>query len=156
LNNDDNFTIQALVVANIVDESLREYEEAFDIGYDLTNMSNMLITQSINAHGMESHLNSLGNNDGNELVLVNAGDYQSAQALSREAINIFERKLSSLAQFENGGNNINTPSASKVRDSLLELNILLINKASPEDLMNIVHTQIHPGLQSAYNLELEQ
>jgi hypothetical protein len=55
---------------------------------------------------MESHLNSLANNDGgNELVLVSEGDYQSAQALSKEAINIFERKLRPLPEFENNGNN---------------------------------------------------
>ena len=84
LTNDDNSTVQALVVANIADEILRKYGEAYNVGYDLTNMSNMLITQSIDAHGMESHLNSLANNDGgNELVLVSEGDYQSAQALSR-------------------------------------------------------------------------
>jgi hypothetical protein len=90
------------------------------------------------------------------LVLVSEGDYQSAQALSKEAINIFERKLRPLPEFENNGNNIKTPFVSKVRDSLLELNILLNNKASPEDLMNIVHTQIHPSLQIAYNLKLKK
>jgi hypothetical protein len=157
LTNDDNSTVQTLVVANIADEILRRYGEAYNVGYDLTNMSNMLITQSINAHGMESHLNSLANNDGgNELVLVSEGDYQSAQALSKEAINIFERKLRPLPEFENNGNNIKTPFVSNVRDSLLELNILLNNKASPEDLMNIVHTQIHPSLQIAYNLKLKK
>jgi hypothetical protein len=36
-----NSTSLALVVANIVDEILRNYGTAFDIDYDLTNMSNM-------------------------------------------------------------------------------------------------------------------
>ena len=156
LNNNDNSTVQALVVANIADEILRKYGDAYDIEYDLTNMSNMLITQSISAHERGSHSNIPGNNDDNKLVLVSMGDYQSAQALSREAINIFERKLWPLPQFENNGNNIKAPFVSKVRDSLLELNILLNNKASPEDLMNIVHTQIHPSLQIAYNLKLKK
>jgi len=44
---DTNCTIHALVLANIVDQVLREYGEAFDIDYDLTNMSNM--TVSVNA-----------------------------------------------------------------------------------------------------------
>ena len=43
--NSQNTTVQALVVANIVDQILREYGEAFDIQYDLTNMSNMNICQ---------------------------------------------------------------------------------------------------------------
>jgi hypothetical protein len=154
LNNDDNSTIQALVVANIVDEILREYGDAFDVKYDLTNMSNTLITQSINAHGGESHLNSLGDNDGNKLVLVSVGDYQSAQALSREAIKIFETKLSPLTQIEDIEHNAGIASVSKVKGGLIELNNMVNNKALPEDIMEIVHERIHPSLQLAYNLEI--
>ena len=40
-NEKTNTTSLALVTANIVDEVLRKYGTAFDIGYDLTNMSNM-------------------------------------------------------------------------------------------------------------------
>ena len=69
--NNNNSTVQALVVANIVDEILRKYGDAYDVGYDLTNMSNMPITHSIDAHGREIPSNSLGDNDGNELTLVN-------------------------------------------------------------------------------------
>jgi hypothetical protein len=42
--NSKNATIQALVIANIVDLILREYGEAFGIHYDLANMSNMNMT----------------------------------------------------------------------------------------------------------------
>ena len=42
---------------------------------------------------------------------------------------------------------------SKVENGLVELNNLLNTKASPQDLMRIVHTQIHPSLQLAYDLE---
>jgi cob(I)alamin adenosyltransferase len=112
----------------------------------------MVTTQSINAHGMESHLNSLGNNDGNKLVLMSAGDYQSAQALAREALNIFERKLVPLAHFENNERNTGMSYMSRLGDSLVELNNMLNNKASPEDFMELVHIQIHPSLQLAYKL----
>jgi hypothetical protein len=154
LNNDDNSTIQALVVANIIDEILRKYGDAYDVKYDLTNMSNMQITQSINAHGMENHSNSLGNNYGNKLVLVSTGDYQSAQALSREAIKIFETKLRPLTQIEDIEHKTGIASVSKVEGSLIELSSMLDNKALPEDVMGIVHERIHPGLQLAYNLEV--
>jgi hypothetical protein len=156
LNNNDNSTIQALVVANIVDEILRKYGDAYEVKYDLTNMSNMLITQSINAHGRESHSNSLGDNDGYKLVLVNAGDYQSAQALSREAIKIFKTKLRPLTQIEDIEHNTGIASVSKVEGSLMELSSMLDNKALPEDVMEIVHDRIHPGLQLAYNLEIRR
>ena len=149
-----NSTVQALVVANIVDEILRKYGDAYDVGYDdLTNLSNMPITHSINALEREIPSNSLGDNDGNELILVNIGDYQSAQTLSEEAIKIFEENLKPPAQDENHNTNHSIVSISKVENGLVELNNLLNTKASPQDLMRIVHTQIHPSLQLAYDLE---
>jgi hypothetical protein len=151
--NNNNSTVQALVVANIVDEILRKYGDAYDVGYDLTEMSNMLIAHSINAHGRERDSKSLGNTDGHELVLVNIGDYQSAQTLSKKAIKIFEGKLKPPFQVDNYNSNSSIVSVSKIENGLLELNNLLNNKASPQDLMKIVHTQIHPNLQLAYNLE---
>jgi hypothetical protein len=153
LNNDDNSTVQALVIANIVDEILRKYGAAYDVEYDLTNMSNVLITQSIDAHGTKSHSNSLGNNDGNKLALVSTGDYQSAQALSKVAIRIFERELSPLTRFESNKTDTNLVFVTRVKDDLEEMNNLLNNKALPEELMKMVHMQIHPGLQQTHNLE---
>ncbi|HEX2305099.1 MAG TPA: hypothetical protein VHH33_02320, partial [Nitrososphaeraceae archaeon] len=85
--NNNNSTVQALVIANIADEILRKYGDAYDIDFDLTDMSNMIITNSVSAHGEERHSNNLENSDDDdELVLVNIWDYQSAQALSGKAI----------------------------------------------------------------------
>jgi hypothetical protein len=86
-------------------------------------------------------------------TLVNIGDYQSAQALSQKAIKIFEAILKPPAQDENHNTNRSIVSVSKVENGLVELNNLLNTKASPQDLMRIVHTQIHPSLQLAYDLE---
>src|SRR5919112_517580 len=44
-----NVTIQALVVANLVDQVLKEYGEAIDSRYDLTNMSKMAMATSNNS-----------------------------------------------------------------------------------------------------------
>src|ERR671920_1288339 len=76
--NSRNSTIHALVIANIVDQVLREYGEAFDIGYDLTNMSNMMGSDpDITSYSLP--LGSANNADGstnstnqsNELQVVN-------------------------------------------------------------------------------------
>jgi hypothetical protein len=155
--NNHNSTVQALVIANIADEILRKYGKAYDIDFDLTNMSNMLVTHSSNAYGKERYSNNLKNSHNDELILVNIWDYQSAQALSGEAIKIFDRRLMPLAQFDNDNNNNNDiVYVSKVENSLGELNNLLNNHTLPENLMEIIHTQIHPGLQQAYNLELRK
>jgi hypothetical protein len=155
--NNNNSTVQALVIANIADEILRKYGDAYDIDFDLTDMSNMLITNSVSAHGEERHSNNLENSDDDdELVLVNIWDYQSAQALSGKAIKVFERNLRPLtqAQIDNNSSNSDIAYITKVENSLMELNNLLNNKKTlPENLMDIVHTQIHPSLQLAYNLE---
>ena len=58
-----------------------------------------------------------------------------------------------LAHFENNESNPGIAYISILGDSLVELNNMLNNKASPEDFMELVHTQIHPSLQLAYNLE---
>ena len=94
LLNNNNSTVQALVVANIVDEILRKYGDAYNIDYDLTNMSNMEMsnTDSPGEHGGKKHFDIIGTK-GNELILVDTTDYQSAQALSAEANKIFVAML---------------------------------------------------------------
>jgi hypothetical protein len=69
-----------LAIASIADEILRKYVDAYNIDYDLTDLSNMAMTNiaSMSAHGREGHSVSLGN-IGNELVLANIEDYQSAK-----------------------------------------------------------------------------
>jgi hypothetical protein len=117
-------------------------------------MSNMLIT-SISAHGEKRHSNNLEKSDDNdELVLVNIWNYQNAQALSGKAVEVFERNLRPLTQVDNNSSNSDIAYITKVENSFMELNNLLNNKkALPENLMEIVHTQIHPSLHLAYNLE---
>lgn len=117
------------MIANIADEILREYGDAYDIDFDLTDMSNMLITNSISAHGEKRHSNNLENSDDNdELVLVNIWNYQSAQALSGKAVKVFERNLRPLTQVDNNSSNSDTAYITKVENSLMELNNLLNNK----------------------------
>ncbi|MGA7541876.1 MAG: hypothetical protein WBW34_02330, partial [Nitrososphaeraceae archaeon] len=64
-----------------------------------------------------------------------------------KAIEIFNNELRS----SNG--NVTNPIA-KLEDGLTQLNNSIKNKASPMDVMMIVHTQIHPNLLEAFNLKL--
>jgi hypothetical protein len=43
-----------------------------------------------------------------------------------------------------------------IHDRLIDLKYLLNNKASAQDIMVLVHGNLHPGLQAAYNLKLKQ
>jgi hypothetical protein len=145
-----------LAIASIADEILRKYGDAYNIDYDLTDLSNMAMAMtniaSMSAHGREGHSVSLGN-IGNELVLANIEDYQSAKALSLESIKIFVAIPKPADQVDDHNSNRIIVSVSRIENGLIELNNLLNYKASPQDLMKIVHVHIHPSLQLAYNLE---
>jgi hypothetical protein len=76
-------------------------------------------------------------------------DYQNAQALALKSQEIFYGELKSQIS-ENKINFIN-----KLESGLLQLSDAINNKASPMYITMIVHTQVHPNLQAAYNLQLQ-
>jgi hypothetical protein len=166
-NEKTNTTSLALVTANIVDEVLRKYGTAFDIGYDLTNMSNMGVKMSNMSSGGGSSMNmttfqtSVNNNTlerysntsmptmtGNNLEIVSVQDYETSQILADVVNELFEddlRPRSSVSE---------TINIDKLEKNLKQLDQAILNKVSPEALMGIVHVQIHPTLQQVYELEL--
>jgi hypothetical protein len=173
--NSKNVTVQALVVANIVDEILRDYGRTLDIQYDLTNMSNMNMNMNIqNMSNMKmqsmSNLDSLissplscssnepfhsdvegKENNNNHTNIINFDNYQSAQKLSESVIQIFSNRLCPLAE-----STTNKTAVIRIHDSLIDLKYLLNNKASAQDIMMLVHGNLHPSMQMAYNLKLKQ
>ena len=66
----ENATIQATALGDIVNTLLNSYGDAFSVGFDMGNMSQM-------ASGME------GASSNKSYSLVNVTDYQSAQALAK-------------------------------------------------------------------------
>jgi hypothetical protein len=167
--NSKNATIQALVVANIIDQILREYGEAIGIQYDLTNMSNMnlnVTTQSRSNSDSDStfssspnstdrpiHSNIDGVENNNYTNIINFDNYQSAQKLSERVSLIFNNQLVSISKLLN---NANKTTISMIHETLTHLGNLVDNKASAQDMMILVHMKIHPALQGAYNLKLRQ
>ena len=166
-NEKTNTTSLALVTANIVDEVLRKYGTAFDIGYDLTNMSNMGVKMSNISSGGGSSMNmttfqtSANNNTlerysnmsmptmaGNNLEIVSIQDYETSQVLADVVNELFEDDLRPRSSVSD------TINIDKLEKNLKQLDQAILNKASPEALMGIVHVQIHPTLQQIYELEL--
>ena len=82
-------------------------------------------------------------------IIVNVADYQTAQALSDKALQIFNKELKPIAATSNL-----TTFIVKLENGLIQLRDALNNNAAPMDVMMIVHTQIHPNLQKAFNLQL--
>jgi hypothetical protein len=51
-------------------------------------------------------------------------------------------------------NNNTTSFITNLENGLTQLNNSIGSKASPMDIMMIVHTQVHPNLMQAFNLQL--
>jgi hypothetical protein len=161
--NSQNTTIQALVVANIVDQILIEYGEAFDMQYDLTNMSNMNMTtmqttsisdSSFPSYSMNTPMNSnIEAENNNYTNIINIDNYQSAQKLSEKVYQVFKNQLRPLAV---SSNNPNQTPIIMVEKSLADLKYMINNKGSAQDIMGLVHGRLHPSLQLAYDLKLKQ
>jgi hypothetical protein len=161
-NGQRNSTTLALVVANVVDEILRKYGTAFDIGYDLTNMSNMAgmrmpnmdmdmttIQSNSNSNTLDGHSNmSMKITTEDNLTSVNIHDYETSQVLANNINEIFEEDLRPQSSVSE------TVNVDKLERNLKQLEHAIVNKAPPEALMEIVHIQIHPTLQQVYDLEL--
>jgi Tfp pilus assembly protein PilE len=152
-----NSTTYALVVADLLDEVLREYAEAIVVDIDLTNMSNLalldnmknLTTQAASSENDSPPLNYtkfFSNNN----PIFNYANYETAKALLVEIKDIFENHLKS-------SNNLTSQSISVIltlEKNLEKLsNLINNNNGSPAEVMELVHLQIHPSLQTAFGLQ---
>ena len=153
-----NSTTYALVVADLLDEILREYAEAIVVDIDLTNMSNLalldnkknLTTQTASSENDSPPLNYtkfFSNNN----PIFNFANYETAKALLVEIKDIFENHLKSAS------NNVTNQSIDvtlTLENDLEKLsNIINKNNGSPAEVMGLVHLQIHPSLQTGFGLQ---
>lgn len=179
---DQDTKLDALALANVIDGVLTNYGNAYHVGFDMTNMSNMVMIGNNNSpNSMVMNNPIAGNNSGTSNMnmnmksmnassntttmteqgtemnmgysLVNMSDYQSAQALAAKASEIFNTKLKDTTMSNN--KNI-TAFVTNLENGLTQLNDSISKKASPLDVMMIVHTQIHPNLLEAFNLQLRK
>jgi hypothetical protein len=148
----NNSTIQALVFADIVNNALQSYGTAFDIGIDLTNMSNLNAIPSIGNNTIDNeHNNHELQNTTEQMSIVNFSRYESALSFADYAL----KKFNSDIKTSIPGNNTKTQNFLKqLENGLLEFNTAIKNHENPMKVMKIVHTKIHPNLQVLFNLKL--
>jgi hypothetical protein len=153
-----NSTTYALVVADLLDEVLREYAEAIVVDIDLTNMSNLalldnmknLTTQAARSENDAPTLNYtkfFSNNN----PIFNYANYETAKALLVEIKDIFDNQLKS------SSNNVTNQSIDVILTLEKDLeklsNLINNNNGSPAEVMELVHLQIHPSLQTGFGLQ---
>ena len=164
-----NSTTQSLAFADLVDSILINYGNAYAVDFDMTNMSNMAMMGGGNSPSMTSMSSTDNDNNSdnmnmdmdmsssmmmnmdsknNDYTLVDMTDYQSAQAFAAKAQEKFNTELKVMAS------NKSSAFITNLENGLARLNSSIENKASPMDIMMVVHTQIHPNLLEAFNLKL--
>jgi hypothetical protein len=166
----DNTTNQPLRVAELVDSVLRSYGNAYNVGFDMTDMSNMVtssdksaismsdmmtdddnITVGMDPMNTSSHTTMNGENKtSNDYSLANVAEYQSAQGLAAKALEVFNNELKPMTS-----DNDSKVSISNLENGLIQLNDSIRGKASPTDVMMIAHTQVHPNLLEAFSIPLK-
>jgi hypothetical protein len=140
----NNATVDALFLANVVDEILQYYGGAYGI---LPNvMLNMSSMSSMSASSMSNNVGMNSTRIGSAVV-VDVNKYETAKQYAKRAVEIFDAELK---PYETRQNNL---AAGQVEKFLLELKNAVDNKSPPLEVMMIVHTKIHPNLQLAYNLK---
>jgi hypothetical protein len=97
-----NSTTYALVVADLLDEVLREYAEATVVDIDLTNMSNLVLLDKMKnlttpdvSYEKDSPPLNYTKFFANNNPLFNYANYETAKALLVEIKNIFQKHLKS-------------------------------------------------------------
>ncbi len=151
-------TIQVLVVASLVDTALQNYGDAYNVGFDLTNMSNMKKESTTNdTAATNGHSDHVSTNASTHYNLVNFTNYESALAFSNNALEKYKNEMSTSSPPLSEENNTNDSQSylAKLENGLTEFNNAIKNKENPMKVMEIVHTQIHPNLQILFNLKIE-
>lgn len=176
-----NSTSDALVIATLIDEALREYSDSIDLSFDITNMSNLLYIlpinnekQSINKTLLEETTivenflnagqdatNSLLEDgkdiDRSEIKKIfssnnTVNEYSDYQSALAIALEINKLFQTNLKSFD-GINKQNIRDITKLEEDLTYFYSLLNNKSSPADVMKIVHLEIQPTLQKVFSLK---
>jgi hypothetical protein len=118
-----------------------------------TPTMNMNMNMNMKTHSMNTSNASVTKHQGEmngPYSLANITDYQSSQALATKALQFFNSDLAN----QKSDNNI--VFITNLENGLTRLIDSIANKASPLDVMMIAHSEIHPNLFAAFNLELPE
>jgi len=160
-------SIHPMRFAEGVDDVLRNYGDAYNVDFDMTDMSNMGTMKgsmigdsnsydSNNSSNMNmSNMNmppSMKDSDtkmSTNKPIVNMANYQSAKGMAEKLLDIFNKELKPTIS-QNGTSVYST----NLESGIMQLINSIEDKVSPMDIMMIVHAQIHPNLIEAFDLQI--
>lgn len=176
-----NSTTQPLAFADLVDSILINYGNAYDVDFDITNMSNMAMmrgnsdmmtmsgtagksSNSNNGNSMNMDSMNMSSSASPSTDVDNKTDNKTDKNYSLVDITDYQsaQALTTKAQeilntkLEPMAPNNSSAFITNLESGLTQLSDLIQRKGSPTDIMMIVHMQIHPNLLEAFNLPLRQ
>ena len=123
-----------------------------DTGNTNLNMNINMITNMDSVNNSSSlvpeHMVEM--NNGYQIRFEHSGSYQTAHPLAKKGLDFFNSDLRHMA------NNNKAIFVNNLEKGLNHLNNSIENKGPPTEIMMIVHTEIHPNLLEAFNLELRK
>ena len=167
----NNSTVWALVIANMADGVLEHYKAAYGIetnetsgGHAQGNESGSNMTRDNESVTMTASTNETtseddngnmtrddganNNNNNNSTEVVNEIEYQTAQGLANRTIQLFNDQVRELTP-DNA-----TEAVAGLEAGLQNLKQAIDNREMPTDVEVILHTEVQPNLQAAYNLQV--
>ena len=137
-----NSTVQGTMLADFVDETLESYNGAYGVEEEEHEEGSMNEIQIGSANNMTS------SEEGEHTTIVNMMEYESAQALAARAQELFDTKLKAMAE-------ANATEAVMALDAgLKKLKQAIDNKAPLDEVDAIVHSEVDPNIQKAFNLQI--
>jgi hypothetical protein len=167
-----NESIHPMRFAEGIDNVLRSYGDAYDVAFDMTDMvnmgnmnqeptirngnsysssnsSNMNMNMNMNMMNMPLSKNHSDTKMNSNKPIVNMANYQSAKGMAEKLSDIFNKELKPTIS-QNGTAVYST----NLESGMIQLVNSIEYKVSPMDIMMIVHTQIHPNLIGAFDLQI--
>ena len=132
-----NSTVDALLLANLVDGVLTNYGGSYGM------LPNVMINMSYISPDLYNKITKSSS-------MMDMDKYQTSKEYVKRANDLFNI---SLRTFENKDNEY---TMNKLGEGLADLKDYIYNKTAPIKVMEIVHMQIHPNLQTTFNLKLKQ
>jgi hypothetical protein len=178
-----NSRIEALAFAELMDAVLVNYGKAYNVGFDMTNISNMIMTSSNSTTDSMVMSNTVrSNNSETENTNLNMNMNMNMDSMNNSSSTMPEHmvemdngyQLNHIADYQTAqalakkgldffssdlrhmANSDKAIFINNLEKGLNHLNNAIENKSPPTEIMMIVHTEIHPNLLEAFILELRK
>lgn len=171
MTKDLNTTTSALISANMADEILKQYGLA--LGFDpavVSNLANMSMSMTSagysakNSSDMMMSMDSTDQKNGSNSQNVNSNtkqvNYQTATMLAGSLKNLFLRDLQNASILNSTGlmhlpMEVKMASINDLGEGIDNLISAINRKTTLDEVMSIVHGQIHPNVFMAFDLKLK-